>query len=308
MSSKPRNNGFPWINPVGGLGDALMLSGVLKQVVDREPEGRYNLVTRTTYLSFLEGHPALAYIGHPPADAAIIGTNYWSHPEYEQGTLRPYQILAQTFGLPLPVEEKLYLPGDLPDDRLLYDLIPWGDKNVLIAPTSASPRKEMDFSLWHRLVDFLLPAGVFVAQVGRFKEQQVRNAYSLRGLTTPRQLIALLKRFDVVITVDNFVMHAAHLAGTAAVALWGPTRHQTYGYPEQTHLQAPRTCGPEEPCIGPRTAHLYITPCALGPDQCLNKIGPKVIAAAVLDLLGGMVSRTNKKVVDLTAKRQRGKR
>ena len=63
-----------WINPIGGLGDTLMLSGVLKQVHDREPDKQFNLVRRSGYMSLLKGHPAIRHIGHPPADARLIRT------------------------------------------------------------------------------------------------------------------------------------------------------------------------------------------------------------------------------------------
>lgn len=47
-------NNFPWINPIGGYGDMLMLSGVLKQVIEKFPEKRFNLTRRTNYVSFLK--------------------------------------------------------------------------------------------------------------------------------------------------------------------------------------------------------------------------------------------------------------
>ena len=34
----------PWIDPIGGYGDILMLSGVLQQLVEEDPERRFHLV------------------------------------------------------------------------------------------------------------------------------------------------------------------------------------------------------------------------------------------------------------------------
>jgi ADP-heptose:LPS heptosyltransferase len=283
--SRAGPGGTPWINPIGGLGDTLMLSGVLKLVHEMDHSRRFNLVRRTSYLGILKGHPAIAEIGYPPPEARIIGTDYWSKEEFESGQ-RAFQVLAGIFGLHLPAEERLYLPGGQAEDRLLQGFIPWGRRNILIAPASASPRKGMSPFLWHRLVDMLRGNGSFVLQAGRLREQHIRNAYSLLGLTTPRQLAALVSRCDAVVTSDNFVMHAAHLTGTPAVVLWGPTDHRIYGYREQIHLQAPKTCGPEVQCIGPDKGDIYHTPCPMGPRHCLDQLAPEDILLAVQKILG----------------------
>lgn len=272
-----RNGERPWINPIGGYGDMLMLSGVLKLVQESSSEKQFNLVRRAKYLAFLKDHPTIADIGHPPKDATLIGTDYWAKEALGESDQRAFQILARTFDLKTPVEERLYVPWGEQDDHLLLNIIPWKAKNVLIAPSSDSPRKMMIPQLWHQLVEMLKAAGFFVLQAGRLGEIHIRNAYSCLGLTTVRQLVALLKRFDVVITSDNFIMHASHLVGARAVVLWGPTRPEVYGYPEQVHLKGERQCelGDEIDCLDPRQNKgetVYGTPCPIGKEQCVNRI------------------------------------
>lgn len=281
MNNNKTNSGISWINPLGGMGDTLMVSGVLKLVIENDPLQRFNLIRRTSYLSILKGHPAIAEIGYPPQDATIIGTDYWSKEELGPNNQRAFQILARMFGLPSPIEEHLYLCDGLEEDPLLHNFIPWGKQNILIAPFSACPRKEMHPSLWHHLVDLLHQKENFVVQVGKLHEQHIRNTYSLLGLTTPQQLIALIRKFDVVVTSDNFIMHAAHLVGTPTVVLWGPTDHRVYGYAEQTHLQSPKMCNSEVECIGPQKGHLYQTPCPLESRHCMGQITPEDIYKAV---------------------------
>ncbi|MBF0537071.1 MAG: hypothetical protein HQL03_02335 [Nitrospirae bacterium] len=280
-----------WINPIGGMGDTLMISGVLKLVNERDPNRRFNLIRRTTYLDILKGHPAIDEIGHPPRDASIIGTDYWSHEGYIHKGWRAFQTLAHMFGLELPVPERLYLPGTIEDDPILYGLIPWKKRNILIAPVSASPRKEMDPMLWHRLVDILRLNGAFVAQVGKARDVHIRNAYSLLGVTTQRQLIGLLRRFDVVVTSDNFIMHAAYLMGVPAVVLWGPTRHEVYGYRGHVHLQSDRTCGDDVDCIGYAKPNIYDTRCPLGDGSCMNQTSPDVIFNAITSIRKGHLNQ-----------------
>jgi ADP-heptose:LPS heptosyltransferase len=112
-------------------------------------------------------------------------------------------------------------------------------------------------------------------------DRPVRGAYSLRGLTTPRQLVGVVKQFDVVVTADSFLMHAAHLCGVPAVVLWGPTDPGVYGYHGQKHIRGRRSCEGSG-CISPETSHNYQTPCPEGPSHCMNRIAVHDILAATL--------------------------
>jgi ADP-heptose:LPS heptosyltransferase len=293
MSRKEKqtaDNEKTWINPVGGYGDILMISGVLKLVVDNNPQRQFNLVRRTKYLTFLKGHPAIAQIGYPPKEANIVGTDYWAKESLGGNDQRAFQILARIFGLKTPVNEILYIPQELEDDPLLFNMIPWGEKNVLIAPGSDSPRKIMAPEIWHHLVDMLKANGFFVLQAGRLKDVHIRNAYSALGLTTPYQLIALLRKFDAIVTPDNFIMHAAHLVGARAVVLWGPTLSEEYGYEGQLHLKGDRVCEFEDKtdCLTGSSNNgvtVYGNACPVGKDQCMNRIPVEKIFAAVKEQL-----------------------
>lgn len=276
----------PWVNAVGGLGDTLMLAGVLKHVVDRDPERRFNLIARTKYPPLLAGHPAIAHIGHPPVGASIQPTDYWRHESFGPPDQRAYQVLARMFDLAPPVPESLFVPFPLTvDDPILEGLIPWQQRNVLLSSTSDSPRKELSVHLWEEVAARLRAQGVGVVQVGRRHDPYVRGCFSLLGLTTPRQLIGLLGRFEAAVTCDNFIMHAAHLCGVPAVVLWGPTDHRVYGYSGQIHLQAP-PCADAHLCIAPANSEVYSTPCPKDECHCVDALGPDAIERAVLDELG----------------------
>ncbi|MBK7030568.1 MAG: hypothetical protein IPH45_15795 [Bacteroidales bacterium] len=275
-----------WINPVGGLGDTLMLSGVLKLVHEKDPAKRFNLARRTRYASILSGHPAIDTVGHPPKNAHVLPTDYWAKETLGPGNQRAFQVLARMFGLQTPVEEKLYLPIEPEDDPILYKFIPWKEKNVLISPSSESPRKMMHPMAWHIITEQLSARGVNVMQSGLINELRIKVAYSLLGITSPRQLIALIRKCDLVITSDNFVMHAAHLAAVPTVALWGPTNHLVYGYEEQTHLQASLDhCHLKDECLGVGFAQNYPTPCPLMENHCINRIPVEEIMYAAIQKL-----------------------
>jgi ADP-heptose:LPS heptosyltransferase len=272
-----------WINPTGGYGDILMLSGVLKQLIDKYPENCFNLVRRAIYSDLLLGHPAIKKIGYPPKEACIITTDYWAKEKLGNDIQRPYQILARLFGLLTPIEEKLYLPGECNGDEILEGFLPRdGRKIAVIAPSSASPRKMMDPMIWHLIVEKLKNLGIFIIQVGRKNDMYIKGAYSLLGLTSPRQLVSLLADSDVVISVDNFVMHAAHLLSKPAIIVWGPTSPEVYGYQGQFHLQGSiEHCALKEKCLGPAFPDNYNSKCPLMQDHCMNRISIESIIEIV---------------------------
>ncbi len=284
--SPPKNKPV-WINPFGGLGDTVILSSVLKAGLDKNPKRRFNVVARTSYGELLRGHPAVDKIGNPPPGTYVVSTAYWDHPDFGGPGGRPFGILSRMLGLDLPQEGPLFVPPPIEIDELLVSRIPFSGRNVLICPSCSSPRKEMELSTWEAVVTELSAQGVFVAQAGRRHDRYVRGAFSLLGVTTPRQLIALVSRFDAIVATDNFMGPAAHLVGRPAVVLWGPTDPATFGYPSQTHLLGHRICQNPEGCLARGRATLYATRCPLGPSHCMNRIEANAIVAAVKKVLAG---------------------
>ena len=276
-----------WINPIGGLGDILMLSGVLKQCHEQDPSRRFNLIRRAIYRPVLNGHPAIAQTGYPPEDAEVITTDYWSKEKLGKGSQRAYQILARMFGLETPIEEKLFLPAKEKPDPILTDLLGREDKTTIaIAPVSISPRKMMAPALWKLLVDKFSAEGIRVIQAGSDRDPYIPGAFSLLGLTDPAQLTSVLKNCNLLISVDNFVMHLARMVGLKAVVIWGPTDSETYGYPEHVHFQNPIIdCAMENSCLGAATPENYDKPCPLQDKHCMNNLDPEALYKTCTELI-----------------------
>lgn len=276
-----------WINPVGGYGDVLMLSGVLKIYSGLNPGKKFNMVRRAIYSDLFRGHPAINKTGYPTKDANIITTDYWAKEKLGEGEQRPFQILSRLFGIPTPVEEKLFLPGMKVKESRLYDFIPSdGRKIAVIVPSSVSPRKTMDPQIWQEIVEKMTSRGFFVIQAGQRGDIYIKGAYSLLGLTSLRQLVSLLLKSDIIISVDNFVMHAAHLAARPAVIIWGPTSSRVYGYPEQIHFQCPTDhCEFRKKCLGPKFPDNYSKPCPLEQRHCMNGISADEIVNSAVNAI-----------------------
>ena len=276
-----------WIEPIGGLGDALMLSSVLKLVHDRLGT-KYNMIRRTRYAEIFVGHPAIARVDYLPKGARMQAVTYWHCDEMDDGTVpRAFQMLAKMFGLELPVPETMYLPMDGVSEGPLASMIPWRAKNVAIAPDSTSPRKMMSRDKWGQIAKALGERGALSVQFGENGAEKVKYAYSLAGVTTPKEVIMLLKRMNLLITSDNFLMHAAHLTGTPAISLWGPTDSASYGYPEQQKIAVP--CRLESAkCIrntaGAERTGLYVSKCQ-AQTSCMDSISTEDVVTRAAGIL-----------------------
>jgi len=287
MSAKTENiiendNKYPWINPIGSIGDALMLSGVLKTIHDTNPERKFNIVRRSNYQTVFKNHPAVVEIGHPTKTDEIIEIDFWF--DGELGEKNAYQTLAAKLGLELPVEEKLFIP-ESNKSVMLLDTIPWKQKNIIISTSSLSPRKMMNMIHWAQLVEMLKNENFFIIQVGGERDIFIKGTYSLLGLTDTRQLIAVVNKADAVITLDNFVRHAAKLNEKPTTVIWGPTRANKYGYKSQVNIHGEiEHCTLKDQCLGYNFAANQRTICPLQRNEhCMNKVNIQQVFNSVIN-------------------------
>jgi ADP-heptose:LPS heptosyltransferase len=107
------------------------------------------------------------------------------------------------------------------------------------------------------------------------------------GRTDLRLLIALLKRVDLLVTLDSGPMHVAAALGTPLVALFGPTDPQLNG-PYGASGGILRVSLPCSPCLKRR--------CQIEDDRlCMRSISEEEVAdAAVAMLSAGSKSRTDR--------------
>ena len=276
-----------WVNPVGGLGDILMLSTALKRAYDKYGI-KFKISRRTQYTRFFIGHPAVEEIGNPPEGADIICNDYWSRPDFADFSLKSLTLVSKIFGVDDCTDDNLYLPAHPIDEatQLLLSNIPFGKKNVIISFSSESPRKMMHPIKWHIIVEKLLSQQCFVLQVGGYGDVPIRGAYSLLGVTNPIQVCELMKKADLVITPDNFIMHAAKLANVPAIALFGPTEPERYGYSNHICIRADLSkCELKNKCLGPHVSENYSTQCPLREKHCMNSFDENKIVDIAMTIL-----------------------
>jgi len=265
----------PWIGPIERIEDVLMVSGILKQIVEENPRQKFNLINKASYREILQGHPAISEIGQPPIGTTAICLDYWKNAD--SSNRRAYQVLAALLGLKTPTKEKPFVPWEFEDDPFLMKWIPWKQCNILICPYSESPRKQVGTRKWEKLANKLIEDGFGVMQIGDRRNGHVRGAFSIPGLINLRQMISIVRHFDMIITSHSLFMHAAQLHGIPAVVLWGPTNYCFHGYQDHYHLQSTRACGNAEGCIGPGKVDNEYSPCPMGDNHCMNLFDVDVI-------------------------------
>ncbi|MEW8437560.1 MAG: glycosyltransferase family 9 protein [Candidatus Thiodiazotropha taylori] len=282
-----KKSDYPWIKPAGGLGDALMLSGVLYQVFQKFPIRKFNLINTNNFHSILFDHPAIAQIGFPSADAEILSTEYWTHKLFnENSNLHAYTILARMFGINDQKEMKLFVPSKVQHKNSLRPFT--SDKTkIALGPTSASPRKVMSKKKWNEVAMKLDDLGYFTILLSDDTDFFINTSYSLQGATTPLEAIEILRQCDFLIASDSFLMHAAHLVGIPSIILWGPTDPYRYGYPGNIHIRAQPLCPDRKYCLSNPTNESYKLPCKYSNNQkCMNQI---VVNDIILKLKSALI-------------------
>lgn len=125
-------------------------------------------------------------------------------------------------------------PEDLAAARshLAAARVPPGCPRVVLHPAARWRTKLWEVERWRELATSLLAEGIAVIITGSREDTGLAEAV-VAGLTPPplslvgrlslKQLVAVLRDVDLMITVDSGPMHIAAAVGTPVVALFGPT-------------------------------------------------------------------------------------
>ena len=182
-------------------------------------------------------------------------------------------------------------PGDLDwaDKVLNENGVYEGERVIAVAPGSVWATKRWIPKGYSAVIDALIRKhGVKVILLGSRADIPVvdevvrtcgEDPINLSGKTTLRQLGALLKRCDVLITNDNGAMHVGVAQDIPVVAIFGSTTLSLgYGpYTERsTVVEQPLEC---RPC----GKHGY-SKCPLGHFNCMIQISPDDVIQAVEEL------------------------
>ena len=239
----------------GGLGDGLLLTPSFRSIKQRLP----NVTTKVFCVN--KGHFEL-FKHNPYIDVLRLAT-FWSAPvEYTR-----FRLNRSLFYMPFTGNFRLGLMGKhatqaiadvmgvkLMDNRLEVFLTTaeeaWARSLVgsytnpvgIHITSSCSANQNWPTGRWELLVKSN-PQYTFL-QLGSRHELRIQGTIDLRGKTTVRQAIAILKYVNSFVGVVSFLAHATNAMGTPGVVIFGPSTPLVWGHSNNINLTANLRCAP----------------------------------------------------------------
>ena len=201
--------------------------------------------------------------------------------EYHQQALEPLGITASVGNPEIHLQSAITEPKE--ED--FAEVFTQGQPLVLFHPTARYTFKAWPIERFAVLADCLSEQGVNVGLIGSPKEiqigQQIRNLtkhkpISLMGSTKLSQLIALMKRSDLIIGNDGGPMHIAAAVGCPVLGLFGPSDPLVWG---------PRGLSVKVIYKGVNCEDCCSKGCSRGEESCMRQISVKEVCQAALSML-----------------------
>lgn len=260
------------------LGDEVVVSQVFTGLRARYPGDFLSVLTY--FPELYENNPYVDFVneipGSPDRYILLRGVDR---------TVARRSYYEQRLGISLAgIRPRLYFENW--DCGLVAELPAGSGPLVALAPGTTWPTKAWLPERWRALALALVAQGCRIVELGRGQAPLGLGA-NLVDRTTVREAACVLRRADLLISCDSGLMHLALAAGTAVVALFGPTdptilvEHE----PGLTPVLTRSACrgywnrpGPE-----PRT-----DVCPLGHTCCLEEIGVDEVLRAAGQRLPGL--------------------
>lgn len=237
----------------GGVGDVLLATPALKALKQSRPDMELRVLCQENHIEILEHNPYIDYVGSFPEDprfqnALVTDTNYGRI--YPSISCRKHatEIIADMLGVSLE-DGKLIIALTEADEQKAMDIV-FGYKNpVSMHITSGSlAYKNWPLDRWEELVNHM--ADCTFIQLGEKKDPRVGSTVDMRGMTTAREAIAVVKHTRCFLGVDSFLNHATNAMGTPGVVLFGPSTPIIWGHPQNTNIYRKVECSPCVDTIG----------------------------------------------------------
>ena len=161
------------------------------------------------------------------------------------------------------------------------------DSWVLVAPRAASELKSWRMGGFSEVVRNLLEETedpiILIGDESQklliepLKEINPKRIFNFSGLTTLRELAALIARASLLVTNDSAVMHLGYELNSPVAAIFGPTHHLKYGRtgPKFRIIREELPCSP---CESPR--------CRFARQACMEDLETHKVMDACRELLG----------------------
>jgi hypothetical protein len=225
-----------FVRPSGHLGDALVLSAVLRARHVRCGD-LFRIVRCSPFTPIFVGHPAVALIASPGPHDVVAETDHWAWRSPEAGSPRAFgKLSAALFGDDMR-EEAPWCPLTERDGERLRSM-PERIAPVVLANDSSAARRPGGAVAWSELARRIRDRWrVPVVQVGMGRRPAIDRTTNVSGNLTARELVTLVSLSQAVIASDPLVIAAASAGSVPAIALIGSESPQAIGFPGQLSVQ-----------------------------------------------------------------------
>lgn len=263
----------------GGLGDELMIWGVLQAYAARRPSARVTFHSR--FAEVLRQAPSSIHVtpydaGSLPKGSTGLGYVGRTQQSINEQMASRLGLVPEKYSIPLP-SYPIGAPGGQ---------YPSAGTIIVIQPVASAwtPNKQWPLAYWTKLVESLPPDATVVelGQSSFFPTPPRHPRYvSLAGSTSVPAYLAAISHATVFVGPPSSGMHVAHAYGIPSVIIVGGYEAPVYPYPRAIQLHTEMPCSPCWLC----TACPYDR-------ACLRKITPEVVLDAVQTQLEAVRSNT----------------
>jgi ADP-heptose:LPS heptosyltransferase len=192
------------------------------------------------------------------------------------------EIIGQMLNVPVDDRRLVIALTPEEDARARSILAPYRNPVIIHITSKCSANQNWPMWRWEAFVKE--NAGYTFVQVGLADEQAVPGAIDLRGNTTLRESVALLKHAKSFVGVVSFLSHATSATGTRGVVLFGPSAPEVWGHSNNRNLTRHLRCAP---CVDT----LKGAPCPYGA-PCLSDITVEEVSEALRQQAGDAAAPT----------------
>jgi len=241
----------------GGLGDVVLSTPIFKEFKIQSPDSKIIAICRLrNYISVLENNPYINKFRNYNlffnlyykllVKLKIIEIHYINYGRLRPGysyTKKAPEIIAEMVGLNLQEKNvQIYLTEKEEIDAKRY-LATFPKPCVVINITSMTTKNQMwPIENWNELVT-TMPDYTFI-QLGVESEEKIAGAIDLRGKTSVRESMALVKHSNSFVGVVSFLSHVTGAFNKPGVVLFGPSSIPVWGHSNNINVIKQLTCSP----------------------------------------------------------------
>lgn len=274
----------------GGLGDVMLSTPSFESLKNAKPSPKIVVYYRTIpHRDILKNNPFIDEL--KPLNRIFYVRSFLSslirQPKkfitFNYGSLFPSlyyripatRIIGEMLGCTVTSSRlSVYLTNEEDQEALTY-LARYRAPVIINITSRTSSNQHWPVELWESLIK-RVPLNDFI-QIGTESENLVKGAVDLRGKTSVRQALALVKHAHSFVGVVSGFSHATNAFGTPGVVLFGPSTPVIWGHTNNINIYKSLACAP---CID----SLFKNECPYG-TACMKSISVEEVAFALQEQL-----------------------